>query len=167
MNDRKLNHCSKTFSHGGIDLSAGLMFHKVMYMKSKFLLLTLFFSITIYADNAVWFECGEVGKRDENKEFAGYPNTLGYIHDLPKTAIIHSTKISYLNIYRVAWETGVAVSNGKYVYVLMETPDGNKTPIFDREELTFANSQCKISDEETVIKKRDEMIEIQLGLNKI
>tara|TARA_Y100001970_G_scaffold210326_1_gene256534 strand:- start:123 stop:578 length:456 start_codon:yes stop_codon:yes gene_type:complete len=36
--------------YGGIDLSAGLMFHKVMYMKSKFLLLTLFFSITIYAN---------------------------------------------------------------------------------------------------------------------
>jgi len=135
-----------------------------MYMKSKFLLLTLFFSITIHADNEVWFECGEVGKKSE---FAGYPITLGYIHDLPKTAIIHSTKISYLNIYRVAWETGVALSNGKYVYVLMETPDGNKTPIFDREKLTFANNQCKISDKETVIKKRDEMIEIQLGLNKI
>ena len=91
-------HQTNLLSDRGIDLSAGLMFYKVMYMKSKFLLLTLFFSITIYADNEVWFECGEVGK----KEFAGYPNTLGYIHDLPKTAIIHSTKISYLNIYRVA-----------------------------------------------------------------
>ena len=141
------------------------MFNKVMYMKSKFLLLTLFFSITTYADNAVWFECGEVPQRNEN--FGGYPHVLGYIHDLPKTATIHSTKISYLNTERFSWETGVAVSNSKYVYVLIETPDGNKTPIFNREKLTFGNFQCKISDAETVIKKRDEMIEIQLGLNKI
>jgi len=49
----------------------------------------------------------------------------------------------------------------------MKTATDNIVSTFDREKLTLNAIQCKISDEETVIKKRDEMIEIQLGLNKI
>ena len=136
-------------------------------MKKFVIVLISLFSINSYANNEVWFECGEVGRKDNEKEFIGYPIVLGYIHDLPKTAIEHVTEITYINTTRVAWQTGTAISDGKVITILMKTATRDIVSTFDREQLTFNGIQCKISDEETVIKKRDEMIEIQLGLNKI
>lgn len=136
-------------------------------MKKFVIVLISLFSINSYANNEVWFECGEVERRDGQKEFVGYPRVLGYIHDLPKTATEHVTEITYINTTRVAWQTGTAISDGKIITILMKTATDNIVSTFDREKLTLNAIQCKISDEETVIKKRDEMIEIQLGLNKI
>ncbi len=138
-------------------------------MKTLFALLICFWSMSSSADNSVWFQCGEI--REGNlKEFRGYPWTLGYIHDLPKTAVGHTTQITFLDIGGLAWETGEAIAEGRDVYVFLKSPrfrDGFLETVFDRAELTFRGDKCEISDRETIIKKRDEMLEIQLGLNKI
>jgi len=124
----------------------------------------LVFCMNIFAEsNSVWFECDQ-----ENKgKFKGFPKTLGFFHDLPKNKSRQITKITYLNVGRVTWQTGDAISNSKRIQIRMETIDGLKTPSFDREKLTFAGMPCKLSDEESVLKKKNEMIEIQLKDNKI
>ena len=122
-NERKPNHCLKTLSNGGIDLSAGLMFNKVMYMKSSFAI-NLIFSITTYADNGLVWD-------DEvlSKNFGGYPHVLGYVHDLPKTALSFNKNI-LSRTERFSWETGVAAWN----------PWWQQNFNFNREKLTFGNS---------------------------